>query len=225
MKLKVCFCNKTVLRTDITRFAPVWATYTLGLAMLVLLQFNSGSDDAAKAGIVSDLSQLCRLGVGINGFYAMFVVQALFGDMLTPRLCNGLHAMPITRDGYFGAHVVAGLLFALVPNTLILLLTAAMLPKAVASAAMVALLALCLQYVFYLGVALVSVQLAGNRIGMVLIYGILKHFEQRVKISVYIEKQYRLAVATELPERQNFKKLIECPNSAGSYEKSVRFFL
>lgn len=173
MKLKVCFCNKTVLRTDITRFAPVWATYTLGLAMLVLLQFNSGSDDAAKAGIVSDLSQLCRLGVGINGFYAMIVVQALFGDMLTPRLCNGLHAMPITRDGYFGAHVVAGLLFALVPNTLILLLTAAMLPKAVASAAMLTLLALCLQYVFYLGVALVSVQLAGNRIGMVLIYGIL----------------------------------------------------
>jgi len=173
MKLKVCFCNKTVLRTDITRFAPVWATYTLGLAMLVLLQFSSGSDDAAKAGIVIDLNQLSKLGVGINGFYAMIVVQALFGDMLTPRLCNGLHAMPVTRDGYFGAHLAAGLLFALVPNAVILLLTAAMLPKAVASAALLALLALCLQYVFYLGVALVAVQLAGNRIGMVLIYGIL----------------------------------------------------
>lgn len=173
MKLKVCFCNKTVLRTDITRFAPVWATYALGLAMLVLLQFNSGSDDTAKASIVNDLSQLSKLGVGINGFYAMIVVQALFGDMLTPRLCNGLHAMPITRDGYFGAHLAAGLLFALVPNAVILLLTAAMLPKAVASAALLALLALCLQYVFYLGVALVAVQLAGNRVGMVLIYGIL----------------------------------------------------
>ena len=34
MKLKVSFCNKTVLRTDITRFAPVWGTYVLGLAML-----------------------------------------------------------------------------------------------------------------------------------------------------------------------------------------------
>ena len=173
MKLKVCFCNKTVLRTDITRFAPVWGTYTLGLAMLVLLQFNSGSDDAAKANIVMDLNRLSKYGVGINGFYAMIVVQALFGDMLIPRLCNGLHAMPVTRDGYFGAHLAAGLLFALVPNVLILLLTAAMLPKAVASAAMLTLLALCLQYVFYLGVALVSVQLAGNRIGMVLIYGIL----------------------------------------------------
>lgn len=173
MKLKVCFCNKTVLRTDITRFAPVWGTYTLGLAMLVLLQFNSGSDDTAKANIVMDLNRLSKYGVGINGFYAMIVVQALFGDMLIPRLCNGLHAMPVTRDGYFGAHLAAGLLFALVPNALILLLTAAMLPKAVASAAMLTLLALCLQYVFYLGVALVSVQLAGNRIGMVLIYGIL----------------------------------------------------
>ena len=173
MKLKVCFCNKTVLRTDITRFAPVWATYALGLAMLVLLQFNSGSDDTARANIVMDLNRLSKYGVGINGFYAMIVVQALFGDMLIPRLCNGLHAMPVTRDGYFGAHLAAGLLFALVPNALILLLTAAMLPQGIASAALLALSALSMQYIFYLGVALVAVQLAGNRVGMVLIYGIL----------------------------------------------------
>lgn len=62
MKLKVCFCNKTVLKTDITRFAPVWASYLMGLAMMVLLQFSGGSDDTAKNSIVHDFNRLCMLG-------------------------------------------------------------------------------------------------------------------------------------------------------------------
>ena len=173
MKLKVCFCNKTVLKTDITRFAPVWASYLLGLAMMVLLQFSGGSDDTAKTSIVYDFNRLCMLGVGINGLYALVVVQALFGDLLNPRLCNALHAMPVTRDGYYGAHLIAGLLFALVPNCLVLLPTSLLLPRQVASVAPLTLLALSLQYIFYLGTALTAVQLAGNRVGMVLIYGIL----------------------------------------------------
>lgn len=173
MKLKVCFCNKTVLKTDITRFAPVWASYLLGLAMMVLLQFSGGSDDTAKTSIVHDFNRLCMLGVGVNGLYALVVVQALFGDLLNPRLCNALHAMPVTRDGYYGAHLIAGVLFALVPNCLVLLPTSLLLPRQVASVALLALLALSLQYIFYLGTALTAVQLAGNRIGMVLIYGIL----------------------------------------------------
>lgn len=173
MELKVCFCNKTVLKTDITRFAPVWASYLLGLAMMVLLQFSGGSDDAAKASIVRDFNRLCVLGVGINGLYALVVVQALFGDLLNPRLCNALHAMPVTRDGYYGAHLIAGVLFALVPNCLVLLPTSLLLPRQIASVALLTLLALSLQYIFYLGTALTAVQLAGNRVGMVLIYGIL----------------------------------------------------
>lgn len=173
MKLKVCFCNKTVLKTDITRFAPVWASYLLGLAMMVLLQFSGGSDDTAKNSIVHDFNRLCMLGVGVNGLYALVVVQALFGDLLNPRLCNALHAMPVTRDGYYGAHLIAGVLFAVVPNCLVLLPTSLLLPRQVASVALLTLLALSLQYIFYLGTALTAVQLAGNRIGMVLIYGIL----------------------------------------------------
>lgn len=173
MKLKVCFCNKTVLKTDITRFAPVWASYLLGLAMMVLLQFSGGSDDTAKNSIVHDFNRLCMLGVGVNGLYALVVVQALFGDLLNPRLCNALHAMPVTRDGYYGAHLIAGVLFAVVPNCLVLLPTSLLLPRQVASVALLTLLALSLQYIFYLGTALTAVQLAGNRVGMVLIYGIL----------------------------------------------------
>ena len=87
MKLKVCFCNKTVLKTDITRFAPVWASYLMGLAMMVLLQFSGGSDDAAKTSIVRDFNRLCMLGVGVNGLYALVVVQALWYGSYRNRGC------------------------------------------------------------------------------------------------------------------------------------------
>ena len=173
MKLKVSFCNKTVLRTDITRFAPVWGTYVLGLAMLVLLQIQPIDTDEQKRQLVRGFQQFSRYGVAINGLYAMVVVQALFGDLLNPRLCNSLHAMPVTRDGFYGAHLAAGLLFAIVPNCLVFLPTSLFLGKELSCVALWTLLALCLQYIFYLGTALLAVQLAGNRAGMILTYGIL----------------------------------------------------
>ena len=173
MKLKVSFCNPTVLRTDISRFAPVWGAYTLGLAMLVLFQLRPGDTDDAKASLVYTFNLISCRGVCINGIYALVVVQALFGDLLNPRLCNSLHAMPITRDGYYGAHLAAGLLFALVPNFLVLMPVTGLLGSGMRSVALWTAFALSLQYIFYLGTALLAVQLAGNRVGMVLIYGII----------------------------------------------------
>lgn len=94
MKLKVCFCNKTVLKTDITRFAPVWASYLLGLAMMVLLQFSGGSDDTAKNSIVHDFNRLCMLGVGVNGLYALVVVPGPVRRPAEPQAvqCSARHA-------------------------------------------------------------------------------------------------------------------------------------
>ena len=173
MKLKVSFCNRTVLRTDLTRFVPVWGAYTLGLTMLVLFQLQIATTPGAKSSLVYSFNSLAKFGVAINGVYAMVVAQALFGDLWNPRLCNSLHAMPVTRDGYYGAHLAAGLLFGLAPNALVLSLTALLLGAELHMIAFWTLLAFCLQYVYYLGTALLAVQLAGNRVGMILIYGII----------------------------------------------------
>ena len=51
-----------------------------------------------------------------------------------------------------------------------------MVPGEIAAAPLMTLAAGCLQYLFYLGAALVAVQLAGNRMGMVLAYGMLNFF-------------------------------------------------
>lgn len=178
MRLKVSFCNKTVLKTDIVRYAPLWGGYTLMLALLTLMCIRAPgeSPEYAYAEMVRLFSARAGQMVPINGFYALAVVQALWGDLLTPRLCNSLHAMPVTRDGFFGAHLVSGVLFAVVPNVLVYSLAALMVPGEIAAAPLMTLAAGCLQYLFYLGAALVAVQLAGNRMGMVLAYGMLNFF-------------------------------------------------
>ena len=178
MRLKVSFCNKTVLKTDIVRYAPLWGGYTLMLALLTLMCIRAPgeSPEYAYAEMVRLFSARAGHMVFINGFYALAVVQALWGDLLTPRLCNSLHAMPVTRDGFFGAHLVSGVLFAIVPNVLVYSLAALMVPGEIAAAPLMTLAAACLQYLFYLGAALVAVQLAGNRMGMVLAYGLLNFF-------------------------------------------------
>ena len=175
MKLKVSFCNKTVLKTDISRYAPLWGGYSLVLAVLVLMFLGGGGEDTdvVYTNLVLMFSKRAGQMALVNGFYALIVTQALWGDLLTPRMCNSLHAMPVTRDGYFGAHLAAALLFALVPNVLVYGIAALLVPHAVAQAALLTLGAACLQYIFYLGTALVAVQLAGNRIGMVLAYGLV----------------------------------------------------
>ena len=178
MRLKVSFCNKTVLKTDIVRYAPLWGGYTLMLALLTLMCIRAPEENPeyAYAEMVRLFSARAGQMVPINGFYALAVVQALWGDLLTPRLCNSLHAMPVTRDGFFGAHLVSGVLFAIVPNVLVYSLAALMVPGEIAAAPLMTLAAACLQYLFYLGAALVAVQLAGNRMGMVLAYGMLNFF-------------------------------------------------
>ena len=178
MRLKVSFCNKTVLKTDIVRYAPLWGGYTLMLALLTLMCIRAPgeSPEYAYAEMVRLFSARAGHMVFINGFYALAVVQALWGDLLTPRLCNSLHAMPVTRDGFFGAHLVSGVLFAIVPNVMVYSLAALMVPGEIAAAPLMTLAAACLQYLFYLGAALVAVQLAGNRMGMVLAYGMLNFF-------------------------------------------------
>ena len=148
----------------------------LALLTLMCIRAPGESPEYAYAEMVRLFSARAGHMVFINGFYALAVVQALWGDLLTPRLCNSLHAMPVTRDGFFGAHLVSGVLFAIVPNVLVYSLAALMVPGEIAAAPLMTLAAACLQYLFYLGAALVAVQLAGNRMGMVLAYGMLNFF-------------------------------------------------
>ncbi len=170
MKLKTSFFNPSVLKKDLTRFAPVWGLYCVFL-LLLFLGTRLGNPVLAAADVTNNLRTLSW----VNLIYAGIAATMLFGDLFQTRLCNALHAMPLTRDGWFFNHALAGLLFSLVPNLIATAVIAVVLGQyAVLALTWLAVNLLC--YLFFFGLAAVSVMLAGNRLGMVAIYGVINGF-------------------------------------------------
>lgn len=168
MKLRTSFCNGTVLKKDITRFAPLWAVYLVG-GLLVMLTGISG-DSGMEAGRV--LIRTLPALAPINMIYAAICAQMLFGDLFQSRMCNALHAMPLRRECWFLTHVIAGLLFSLAPHLIATVCLALFLQEAW-FVTLIWLLAMTLQYLFFFGLAVFCVFCVGNRLAQTAVYGIL----------------------------------------------------
>ena len=168
MKLRTSFFNKTVLKKDITRFAPVWGLYTVFMLLYLFLLW-SGEDNAAR--FANSASQIMPYMGVVNLIYGGIAAQMLFGDLFQSKMAGALHAMPLRREGWFLTHFTAGMLFSIVPNTLGAILACAILQE-YCYLAFVWLLVMLLQYLFSFGVGVFSVQCAGNRLGALAIYGL-----------------------------------------------------
>lgn len=169
MKLKTSCFNTSVLKKDITRFAPLWGLYTVLMLLILLLYW---SDYSTPAQFARNADELMIVMGAINCGYAGLAAFFLFGDLFKAKLCNALHAMPMRRDGWFLTHSAAGLLFCLVPNALGAVLAAAMLGK-YAFLAYVWLGLMLLQYICFFGIGVFSIMCAGNSLGATAIYGII----------------------------------------------------
>lgn len=166
MKLKTSFFNTTVLKKDITRFAPAWGIYTVLSLLYVILLW---SDDFYSA------EATFHLMATVNFIYAGITAVLLFGDLFNSRLCNALHAMPMRREGWFFTHLISGLLFCLVPNAFGAVIAAVLLEEA-SYLAFLWLVVTVLEFVFFFGVAVFSAMCAGNRLGAVASYGLINFF-------------------------------------------------
>ena len=166
MRLKTSFCNGRVVWKNLTRFAPVWALYSVA-AILYVMFLGSDFDYMAR-----DL--LANLGtMAIYRFIHAFIVAAcLFGDLFDSRMCNGLHAMPIRRSGWLWTNLISGFLFALIPA----LAGGAVAALLLGEYAWVVLIwqgTNLLFFLFFYAVAVFSAMCAGKRLGMMAIYIIL----------------------------------------------------
>ena len=169
MKSRTSFFNLTAFRKNITRFAPVWALYTVFL-LLVLFAVN----EQEPLYMARDVLAITRLaGVG-NLLYAGIVAMCLFGDLYKNRLCCALHAFPMRREGWLLTNVATGFLFSFVPNALVCVFASFSLGE-YAYLIWILFGISCLQYLFFFGTAVLSAMCAGNQLGMVAIYGII-HF-------------------------------------------------
>ena len=170
MKSRTSSFNLTVFKKDITRFAPAWGAYLIFL-LLVMMNISSGSDAYWR---LEPMSHAIQAMVWMNLIYACVVAQLLFGDLYNSRLCNALHALPVTREGWFVTHTASGLAFSLLPNLAVMLVAFPVLRLEAGWPALLWwLLGSELQYLFFFGVAVLCVMLSGNRLGMLAIYAMI----------------------------------------------------
>ena len=169
MKSKTSFFNVTAFKKNILRFSPIWALYLL---FMLLVFFGTGGQDTAY--IARDVIRTMPQMAWVNLLYAGLCATFLFGDLFNHRLCNALHAFPIRREGWLLTGVAAGVLFSVVPN-LVMSLLACVVMWDYAYVAFIWLAVSTLQFLFFFGTAVLSSVCAGNRLGMIAVYGII-HF-------------------------------------------------
>ncbi len=168
MKLKTSFFNTTVLKKDITRFAPLWGLYTVFMLLFVFLIWGEETEAARFA----SGAPYIMMGMGaVNFVYAGLCSVLLFGDLFSSKMCNALHAMPMRREGWFLTHLTAGMLFCVGPNALGALVACVILQE-YCYLAFLWLAVVVFQYLFFFGVGAFSAQCAGNRLGAAAVYGL-----------------------------------------------------
>lgn len=168
MKSRTSSFNLTVLKKDLTRFAPAWVLYTVGLLVTLIICQDQTSH------INRTVSALAATAYGmaiVNFVYALVNVQLLFGDLFQSRMTNALHALPLRRESWFAIHVTSGLLFALVPN-LIMALGMSMFCQTLPAVPWLWLLWTMGTYVFFFGLAVLCAMCVGSRFALVVVYGI-----------------------------------------------------
>ncbi len=168
MKCRTSYFNRTVLKKDILRYAPLWALYLIGALLVAFTTVKLTASTTLATTLGEAIGPLCILSM----LYAFCAAQLLFGDLFNARLCYALHAMPLRREGWFFTHIVAGVLYCVVPNGVICLLLLPFLGQ-FWYAALLWLLGMTLSYLFFFGLAVVCMMLSGNRLAATAIYALL----------------------------------------------------
>ena len=169
MKLKTLYFDGSVLKKDITRFAPVWGLYTIFMLLVVLLLWDSAQTPAQLAWNASEI--YISMGV-LNFAYAALCAVLLFSDLFNSRTCNALHAMPLRREGWFLTHTASGMLFCIVPNLLGALVSSLLLQQ-YSYLAFLWLTIMVLQFLFFFGVGVFACHSSGNTLGAAAVYCII----------------------------------------------------
>lgn len=177
MKSKTSFCNGTLLRKNITRFAPLWGVYQLCLLIGLGLMYMDAKRPIVNFWFASHMAQCIQVMSLVNLFFAPLVAMFLFGDLFNSRMCNAIHAMPVRRETLFCTNVVSGLLFSLAPTAVMGLLSVPLLAATVVENAwQIAILwfvGVNLEFICYFGIAVFCIFCTGNKLGFAALYALL----------------------------------------------------
>ena len=114
MRSVTSYFNRELLRGALQRTWPLWAAYTLiWLFLLPVTLFIRLSDRhivySRPTLSYELLSTGLPSGVMMAAVFGIFFAMAMFAYLTNSRATNGMHAMPIRREGLFLTHYLAGL--------------------------------------------------------------------------------------------------------------------
>ncbi|MDD7538456.1 MAG: hypothetical protein PUJ93_05680 [Oscillospiraceae bacterium] len=114
MQSVTSYFNRELLRGALQRTWPLWAAYTLiWLLLLPVTIFIRLSDRhivySRPTLSYELLSTGLPTGVMMAAVFGIFFAMAMFAYLTNSRATNGMHAMPIRREGLFLTHYLAGL--------------------------------------------------------------------------------------------------------------------
>lgn len=151
--MKRCF---TIFRKDITRFLPLWGGYCLALLLAVI---GFGQWTLSSVGRYHYTYWVIHI---LTVVYAPLCAVTLFGDLYHKARCQAIHALPISRLGWFCTQALAGALFFLIPTALCFTLTGGLISGSFVK--------VCLLFALCYGLSLTCVMLSGNRLGAIAMY-------------------------------------------------------
>lgn len=177
MKSRTSFCNRTLLRKNITRFAPLWGIYLLCLLIGLGLMYMNADRRIVNFWFAAYMAECIQVMGLVNLFFAPLTAMLLFGDLFNGRMCNALHAMPLRRETIFMTNVASGLLFSAVPTAVMALLSIPLLAGTVVhNAWQIAILwyiGTNLEFILFFGMAVFCIFCTGNKLGFAAVYAVL----------------------------------------------------
>ena len=208
MRSKTLSCKATAFCKNLSRFWPVWVGYSIFLAVLQMIL----NTERENFWFISNMAESIVFMGAVNCCYAFVVAQTLFGDLFNSRMCNGLHALPLKREHWFGVHMTTGILFSVIPTALmtaVLELMAWKTPNFPGcwEIPLLWLLGSNLQYLFFFGLAVLCAMFVGSRFAMAAVYGIVNFFSALLYLLVY--QIYTPLLYGVLPQSAVFELL--CP--------------
>ena len=177
MRSKTSFFNKTIYKKNLTRFAPVWGFYALCLVMGVALMYANGGNLKQFHFARNYMNDLFTVMALANLGYALIVAQLLFGDLFNSRMCNMLHAFPVSRESWFVTNILSGLTFSVIPTGLMALVAAPLLLGSIFENAVILaplmFVAVNMEFICLFGMAAFAAMCTANRFTMAAGYGLL----------------------------------------------------
>ncbi len=181
MKSKTSFFNFALLKKNTIRFSPLWILYSIFWVVAMPLMLGMQLSNQTYPLSVEDTSyaigtMLTVLGPAIACVCGVAMAMAVFSYLYNARSVSMMHSLPIRRSTLYLTNYISGLLFMVVPNLVVALLTAAVsLAGGVFCPGMICtwFLGVSAMELFFYSFAVFCAMFTGHLLALPLFYGIL----------------------------------------------------